>query len=97
MEFIYAIVALVVGVIGTYFVVGGKQKADNAVKDESHKREAEKILAEAKLKAEKTKDLWRVQGQTGVLQKRKDQGEPREIQPVQRRIQGRKGRRTRGA
>ncbi len=54
MEFIYAIAALVIGVIGTYFVVGGKQKQASAVQDESHKREAEKILAEAKLTAEKT-------------------------------------------
>ena len=54
MEFIYAIVALIVGVVGTYFIVGGKRKAEDAVKDESARREAEKIVADAKLKAEKT-------------------------------------------
>lgn len=54
MEFVYAIAALLIGVIGTYMVVGGKQKQADAIKDESHKREAEKILADAKLKAEKT-------------------------------------------
>ncbi|SEP89606.1 ribonuclease Y [Neolewinella agarilytica] len=54
MDIIYAVAALVIGVIGTYFVVGGKQKQAGAVQDESHKREAEKILAEAKLTAEKT-------------------------------------------
>ena len=54
MEIIYAIVALIVGIVGTYFVVGGKKKAESAIQDEAHKREAEKILADAKLKAEKT-------------------------------------------
>ena len=54
MDIIYAAVALVVGVIGTYFVVGGKHKQAGAVQDESHKREAEKIIADAKLTAEKT-------------------------------------------
>lgn len=54
MEFVYAIIALLVGAVGTYFVVGGKQKQADAIKDETHKREAEKILADAKLKAEKT-------------------------------------------
>lgn len=53
MEFVYAIAALIIGAIGTYMVVGGKQKAENAVKDESHKREAEKVVADAKLQAEK--------------------------------------------
>ena len=54
MEIVYAIVALIVGAVGTFFVVGNKNKAAAAVQDESHKREAEKILADAKLKAEKT-------------------------------------------
>lgn len=53
MEFVYAVIALVLGVVGTYFVVGGKRKQADAIKDESHKREAEKTLADAKLQAEK--------------------------------------------
>ncbi|MFT7121209.1 MAG: ribonuclease Y [Neolewinella sp.] len=54
MEFVYAIIALFVGAVGSYFVVGGKQKQAGAIQDESHKREAEKILSDAKLNAEKT-------------------------------------------
>lgn len=54
MEIVYAIAALVIGVIGTYMVVGGKNKQAAAIQDESHKREAEKTLSDAKLKAEKT-------------------------------------------
>ena len=54
MEFVYAIIALIMGAVGSYFVVGGKQKQAGAIQDESHKREAEKILSDAKLNAEKT-------------------------------------------
>jgi ribonuclease Y len=53
-DIIYIIVAVIVSVVGTYFVVGGKNKQAAAIQDVSHQREAEKILADAKLKAEKT-------------------------------------------
>jgi len=54
MEILYAVIALLVGAAGTYFAVGGKQKQAAAVQDESHKRVAEKTIADAQLKAEKT-------------------------------------------
>ncbi|OAV42857.1 ribonuclease Y [Lewinella sp. 4G2] len=57
MEFIYAIVGLIVGVVAMFFVASGQKKAllaDKQTKDTTTKAQADKLLADAKLKAEKT-------------------------------------------
>jgi ribonuclease Y len=57
MELIYGVVGLLIGAIVVFFIGSAqRKKLQNAVQqqDNSHKLEAEKILADAKLKAEKT-------------------------------------------
>ena len=57
MELIYGAIGLLIGAVVVFFIGSAqRKKLQNAVQkqDNSHKLEAEKILSDAKLKAEKT-------------------------------------------
>ncbi|MEM1357467.1 MAG: Rnase Y domain-containing protein, partial [Bacteroidota bacterium] len=78
MEFIPGIIGLVVGVIVTYFIGASQRKkllANQGQQDQTHKLEAERIITEAKLKAEQTFSEYKVKEEAFKKEKIKESRE----------------------